>query len=1010
MLTVAVLGPVELRRDGARLALPAGRTTEVLVRLALEAGRVVRAERLIEDLWGAAAASTGRNTLQSKVSQLRRALGEPGLVASGNGGYTLELDPGNVDAVRVVALAAVAAGARRDGDLAAALAAATEGLALFRGEVLADAGDGEWLHPHRVRLEELRLGLLEDKVAARVALGSGGDLVADLEGLVRQHPLREELWSSLISALYRAGRQADALAAYGRVRTMLVDELGVEPGPGLRALERQILRQSPTLATAAPPELSTVGNLPALSSGLVGRTAEVAAVPRLLADHRLVTLVGPAGVGKTRLALEVARELRAPGGVWLVRLDAADAASAIGQMVAETLQLPGEPQLLDRVRSASTVLVLDNCEHVVDAVADLTGRLLAAGPALRVLATSQLPLGVDGELVSTVEPLSIADSVALFASRAVDLRRQFVLDDQTTAVVTDVCRSLDGLPLAIELAAARVRSLSIQEIARRLDDRLTLLRDPTSRRPERRRALAAAIGWSYDLLFPDDQQGLAALACFAGGAPLAAAEHVAAALGVPRSTVVDVIGRLVDRSLVGVDIADDGAVRYRLLDSIRAFALDRLAAAGQADVAAAAHAVWFADLGDLCAATVRGPGQAGCLAAVRANRANIDAALAWSAEHDPPLGLRIANGFGSTWIVLGDGVAGAARLRAALVALKPEPGDATARATGLLLAGWLEASAGDVAQAERDLDAARALAAELADEGLLTDTQRHLAFLRIQQGRPHDVLALAQASLAGYERLGRPWGAAASRLLAAFGAIMLGDTASAAEAAGEAVWQLGPIGDSWGLVHAEGMLGAVAQAEHRFDDAARSLARAAATAEQLGFLGQAALHLTTLGRIRQRAGDPGAASDTLHRAIAAARRSGDLRIAATARGHLARLARAAGRTDEAVRLLTESDRWYRSAGGGDGALLARCQLAALESTVDTLRAVLDEAGACDDREVQVLTLDALARIAAEHAALDEAADLLRRADEAFAAARHVIDEADRFDARTTRALLTVNPT
>jgi len=1013
MLTVGVLGPLEVRRDGRPLSVPSGRTTEVLVRLALDAGQLVSAERLIDDLWGAAAAGTGRNTLQSKVSQLRRALGEPALVSSGHGGYTLALDPGRVDALQVVGLAAAAAAARRSGDPASALEAAAEALGLFRGEVLVDAGDGEWLQPHRARLDELRLGLLEDQAAAGVDLGGGAEMLAELEWLVGQHPLREGLWASYITALYRAGRQADALAASQRVRRLLVDELGIEPGTVLRDLERQVLRQSVILdtapaAAAAAPTL-VVGNLPTLSTPLVGRGDDLAAVGRLLDSSRLVTLVGPAGVGKTRTALEAVRSLHPTGGVWLVRLEVADAASSILQLVTEALQLTGgEPALLDRFAGAETVLVLDNCEHVVDGAAELATRLLDRAQPLRILTTSQAPLGVDGETVYALDPLPLADSVTLFADRAARTRRRFALDDDTTATVEAVCRSLDGLPLAIELAAARVKSLSVQEIARRLDDRFTLLQDPTSRRPERRRALAAAIAWSYDLLFPDDQRGLWALSCFSGGAPLAAAEHVLTALGVPGSSAVDVIGRLADRSMLSVETAEDGTTRYRLLDSIRAFARTRLTEAGQVDEADAAHAAWFAEAADRCAATVRGRAQPDCLALVRAERANIDSALAWAAAHDPELGLRLANGFGWTWVVLGDGVAGAARVRSALEAAR---GHATSReqATGLLLAGWLEASAGNVDQAQHDLDGALAAAERLGDDRLLADAQRHLAFLRIQQGRPQDVLEMAGNSVATYRRLDLAWETAASLLLGAFGSIMVGDTASATRDATEAVRHLTPIEDSWGLVHAEAMLGVVANAEHRFADAAAALTRAAELSERLGFVGQAALHLTSLGRVQQRSGAPDQAADTLARAIQAATTGGDLRMAATARTHLARTLRGAGDRRTARSLLEENDRWYRASGGGDGALLTRCLLAALslepgtaEAAVQDLHTVLDEARQHQDLEAQILALDALAHAAAARGDQPGAALLLEEADGLHAQVRHTLDDADRFDAMVAR--------
>ena len=469
------------------------------------------------------------------------------------------------------------------------------------------------------------------------------------------------------------------------------------------------------------------------------------------------------------------------------------------------------------------------------------------------------------------------------------------------------------------------------------------------------------------------------------------------------------IDRLADRSMLSVETAEDGTTRYRLLDSIRAFAGSRLEQAGLSGDASAAHASWFAEAAEGCAATIRTRAQPACLALVRAERANIDAALDWAADHDPRLGLRLANGFGWTWVVLGDGVAGAARVRAALEAARHQ---ATAhdQATSLLLAGWLEASAGNVGQAQDDLDAALAAAERLGDDRLRADARRHLAFLRIQQGRPHDVLECATASLDVYRRLELPWETAASLLLGAFGSIMLGDTVSATRAATEAVRLLTPIGDSWGMVHAEAMLGAVANAEHRFGDAAAALTRAAALSETMGFAGQAALHLTTLGRVQQRSGSPDQARDTLARAIRSATTGGDLRVAATARIHLARTLRATGDQASARTLLEENDRWYR-ASGGDGALLTRAGLAAIaavsgtETAVEDLNTVLDEARHQGDLETQTLALDALARAAAANGDTRRAAQLLQEADGRHAHVRHALDDADRIDARAVRAAL-----
>ncbi len=1011
MVAISVLGATEIRLGMTRIPVPTGKTTELLVRLALEAGVTVRTERLIEDLWGAGADGTARNTLQSKVSALRRALGASVTVTGGRAGYALEVDPGAVDALALPRLVESAQTLVEAGEPEGALQVCTHALAMFRGDVLGDAGDGEWAIPHRLRLEEARLALTEARLAARMALGATSEVIGELEALVGLHPLREGLWALLITALYRDGRQADALAAHRRVRAILRGQLGLEPGPGLRALEEQILQQSPALERAEalggrPPTLRTdAGNLPGLTSPLVGRADDLAAVAALLEVQRLVTLVGPAGVGKTRTAIEAARRLSARGGVWLVRLDGADSTTSLARTVAETLRLAHEGMLVERVAAVETVLVLDNCEHLVDAVAELTGELLDAAPSLRVLATSQRPLGLDGEAVHPLEPLPLEDAVALFTGRAGRIRPKFALDEGAATVVEEVCRALDGLPLAIELAAARVRSLSVREILRRLDDRFTLLRDPTSRHPERRRALAGAIAWSYDLLFPDDQRGLWALSSFSGGAPLAAAEHVLGVLGVPPAAAVDVVGRLVDRSLVSVDVAADGTVRYRLLDSIRAFALDRLHEAGLAQDAGMAHAAWFAEAADRCAASVRGPGQAACLDLVRAERANIDVALGWTAEHDPALGVRIAVGFGWTWVVLGDGVAGAARLRSALAAAGAAA-PPRELATGLLIAGWLEASAGDVEAAQADLDLALQLAERLADDALRADVHRHLAFLRIQQGRPGEVLELAAAGLAEYRRLGRDWGVAATLLLGAFGSIMLGDTASAARAAEDAHQVLTAIGDPWGLVHADAMRGAIAQAEGRFDNAAACLTLAAATSEQLGFLGQAALHLTTLGRAQHRIGAVEQAGATLARAIAAGQAGGDQRIAAMAQVHLARIRRATGDEPAASALLHEADRWYRASGGGDGALLAHCMLASLcAGDPGDLEFVLDEATRTGEHDVEVLALDALAARRAESGDSVAAQAFLERADQLMPGAAHRLDEADRLDAHRARSLL-----
>ena len=766
------------------------------------------------------------------------------------------------------------------------------------------------------------MSLLENLFAARVDLGAGGEVVAELEALTERYPLREGLWSSLVTALYRAGRQAEALAAYSRVRTLLVDELGVEPGPTLQVLETQILRQStalhayPTGSAAEEDLASTPNNLPSLSSPLVGRAADLATLALLTRDHRLVTLAGPAGVGKSRLAIDAARGRQAPGGVWLVRLDAADSTTSLARLAAETLHLPGgEQSLVERLAGAETVLVLDGCEHVVDAVAALVGALLDEAPRLHVIATSQVPLGLDGEVVHQIEPLTATDAVELFEARAVATRSRFALDADTTPIVHDVCVALDGLPLAIELAAARTRSLSVHEISRRLDDRFTLLRDPTSRRPERRRALAAAIAWSYDLLFPDDQRGLWALSYFSGGAPLEATEVVLAPSRRPR----DVSGRrrlAPGRPLPRVPRGRHRMGRFATGSSTASARMHSTACASRACTTPQRRRT---PRGTRTWRTAARPPSAAPARPRRSRPSGRSGRTSTSPSPGPRPTTRCSVA-ASRWASDGRGSSSAtvSPVPNASAVRSPQrtPSRGRPERRGLLVAGWLEASAGNLARAQADLDEALQIADELADPRLRADADRHRAFLSIQLGRPADVLDLASSSVTASQALGLSWETAAALVLRAYGSIMLGDTAHAGQDADEAIHLLDPLEDSWGLVHAEAMLGAIAQAEHRFGDAAEHLARAAAQSELLGFVGQAALHLASLGRVQQRAGDPHAAILTLNRAILAATDSGDLRLAATARLHLARLRRTTGEADAARSLLEQNDRWYQAAGGG----------------------------------------------------------------------------------------------
>jgi predicted ATPase/DNA-binding SARP family transcriptional activator len=1026
VLRISLLGALEVRRDGQLLPMPGGKTSELLVRLALEAGAVVRADRLVEDLWADAAAHTRRNTLQSKVAKLRRALGDPPVIASSDGGYSIAVEPSEVDALAALAEVVTASRLFDAGDDLGAAELCASTLTLFRGDVLQAAGDGGWVEPYRARLDEARMKLVEVRLSARLRLGDVGDVIGELEAAVATYPFHEGLWELLMTALYQAGRQVDALSAYRRFRSQLADDLGLNPGPRLQQVEKQILVQGDSLGASSGAGTriaadTPISNLPSMFVELVGREGDVAAITELLATQRLVEIIGPGGIGKTAVAMAVGRELAGSqplgsGAVWLARLEtAATGHDVIDTLIAALAVVGGEGALVQRLKGTSALVILDNCEHVVDAAAALAVRLLDAVPGLRILCTSQIPLDVDGETVVELAPLALSDAVTLFTRRATAQRRSHVSIESDEAVL-GLCRSLDGLPLAIELAAARTKTLSIQAITRRLDDRLSVLSDPASRRPERRRSLRSTIRWSYELLFPDDQRGLWALATFAGGATLPAVEYVLAALDVPAATAIDVVGRLASRSLVIVDEEvdtiprSDGtlpvAIRYRLLDSIRAFALEAMNDAGHAEHAFAAHAAWYADAARNSTQGVRSSRQAEHLAFARIERANIDAALAWSARHDPPLALEVVNGFGWAWVVLGDS-RGAQRILAALDAVG-DAGQVRERASALLLTAWIEASTGDLETARDRIAAATELADTVVDVDLQARCCYYLAYVVSHHGDFRYAMELTARSHVLYEGLDRPWDQAANWLFAARAAISAGDQERSVAALDSVEQWLRTVEDPWLEVRREAALGEFARIQHRFDDAVLHLGRAADTSRRLGFLQTRAYQLASLGRAQCQAGDYDAGAVTLQIAIAEAESTGDARLAALTRVHAGRVLRALGQWARARAALEGATAWHRHAGGGEQAALGECLLAALDAVdgiagaEERLETILVDARRTDDPHVEVFALDALARIAAEAGDISTANGLLDSADARMAAASDFMTDLDRVDAHAVR--------
>jgi predicted ATPase/DNA-binding SARP family transcriptional activator len=1028
---VAVLGALEVTRDGQRVPIPGGKTSELLVRLALEAGQLVRADRIVEDLWVDGGVGTRRNTLQSKIAMLRRALGDPQAITSRSGGYALAIEFSNVDALAALGSTTTASGLLDAGDDRSAADLCASTLALYRGDVLQAAGDGDWVTPHRTRLEEARSRLLEIQFAARLRLGDLGDVIGELESAVATYPFQESLWELLITAQYRAGRQADALASYQKVRFHLAAELGLDPRPQLQQLEQRILTHDASLDLPARPAARAeaaraTGNLPSMTPDLVGREEDVAALSDLVTKQRLVEIVGPGGIGKTAVAIAVGRALTSSAavgadGIWLARLESAVAPDQVLDVLISAMDGPGgDAALFERLKDTTALVILDNCEHVVDAAASLAVRLLDAAPGLRILCTSQVALDVDGEVVFELAPLALPDAVNLFTRRATAQR----LSHTATAegdVVLELCRSLDGLPLAIELAAARTKSLSVEEITRRLDDRFLVLSDPTSRRPERRRSLKSTIAWSYDLLFPDDQRGLWALAAFAGGAPLPAVEYVLEALDVPAAAAIDVVSRLASRSLVMVDDPDPlpvitsssptrgQPVRYRLLDSIRAFALQQMTDAKMTKRAQAAHAAWFADAARSSTAGVRSARQAEHLAFARTERANIDTALAWGTTHDPKLALSLVEGFGWAWVVLGDS-RGAQRILSALDCSR-DAGHPRDRGSALLLAAWIEASMGNLGLARQHIATAVGLADATDDADLQARCSYYLAYVVSHHGEFRKALALTDRSRTIYDTLDRPWDQAANSLFAARAAISAGDETRSVDAVDHVRRWLQAVDDPWLHVRAEATMGELARLQSRFDDAVLHISRAADTSRRLGFQQTEAYQVTSLGRAQCQAGDYDNGTATLRLAIDKAQATGDVRLAALARVHLGRVLRAVGHAAPARVVLELASAWHRDAGGGEQAALGECLLAAIDAADEVpgaqerLSGLLDLARDAHDAPVEVFALDALARIAAFAGDNNTARDLCDEADRRMESASHLITELDRADMRWVRQVV-----
>ncbi|MFD8217365.1 BTAD domain-containing putative transcriptional regulator [Streptomyces sp. NPDC059697] len=671
-----ILGPLEIRTtDGSPLDPGGPRPRALLTLLLLDAGRTVSTERLTDGLYGTEPPAGAANALQSQVSRLRRRLGPDTGIEADPTGYRIAVSPDAVDAHRFERLSREGASALAQGDHSRAAALLREALTLWRGPALADLPGA---HAQVTRLEELRLTAVQDRVDADLALGGGPALVPELRELLGAHPLSERLYGQLMRALHASGRAAEALTVYEEARRTLAEELGADPSPDLSALHLELLQGTGPAHRRLPAQLTR----------FIGRDGELARIGALLTQERLVTLTGPGGAGKTRLAIELAHAnadarvnanarvngyANAYAHVCLVELAPLTDPSQLPYALLTALGLregfrtpAGDTtdRLLAALEDSELLLVLDNCEHLVEDVARITGLLLGACPGVRILATSRESLGITGEVLCPVPPLSAEPAARLFLDRAAAVRPGFA----GHARVPDICAALDGLPLAIELAAARLRTLTPDELADRLaehveDDRFRLLSRGDRTKAPRHRTLRAVVEWSWELLDEEERELARRLTVFSGGATVEAVEAVC---GTPFPE--DLLASLAEKSFLEVT---EG--RYRMLQTIRAFGAEHLVRAGEQHRLRDAHSAYFLRLAERAEPLLRGGGQLPWLDRLTAEHGNLDAALRHLVRADREKALRLMAELSWFWRLRGLYGEQASSARELLAAVGAEP-------------------------------------------------------------------------------------------------------------------------------------------------------------------------------------------------------------------------------------------------------------------------------------------------------------------------------------------------
>ena len=921
-LEISVLGPLQVVAEGAPVPL-GGRSRALLLALVVRRGQVASRDLLVELLWRSDPPTDARNALQVLVSRLRRSLGPGGAaIVTREPGYVLELPDRAVDAAVAAQRISAARAAALDGqpadpqDLAAALA-------LWRGEPFAEAGDDPEAVAAASRLGELRLEGLDLWADAVLARGGGTELIAELRAAVVDHPERERTQRALALALYRSGRQVEALDVLARLRTRLRDEHGLDPEEATEELYAALLRRDADLAGSAgapaeaPVEVVDPGlrPLPRTRSSFVGRTAELEGVRAALEQARVVTLIGPGGTGKTRLAIEALRAFETVPGTAVAFVDLAplvDAADVPGQVAAAlgidaevpaTVRRPGErsrgleDRIRARVRDAALLLLLDNCEHVADAAADIADLLLEVGPQLRILATSREALRVEGERLLPVAPLSLPevdgeiddperlldhDAVRLFLERARTAGARLQLDRATAAAVVELCRRLDGLPLALELAAARTRSMPVTALADRLEDRFQLLTGGR-RGTRRQRTLDAVVAWSYDLLDAPQRRMLRHLGAFVGPVDV---EFVAAVVepdGDPdaagsAAAVLPALLALADRSLLTLvdEPALDGHERHEpritvhLLETIRAFAEDRLVREDDAARVRHRHAEAVAARAAAAAVGLRGPDQLRWLDLLDRSHDECRAALTWWLDTDPARALALAVDLAWFWWLHDHHVEAARWLQRAL----ERSGDRHEVELAALAHAWLAFNELFANRLEASIGAARRAAALLAqveepDPFVSVAVPILVTYVdALIAADPVDALARLERTVDRAEELGEDWVVSAGCFVLVGIAATLGQHERARSDAQRALAAARRTGDRWAEFQTRTLLGISHLAVGAYDDAEREFAAAVPLAEAMGSRVQVRALRTEQARVAMLRGDHERAEAELSRLLA----------------------------------------------------------------------------------------------------------------------------------------------